>query len=115
MAGLSITLYISHLRNTSLAHQLDAANTRIDQARASLNQAKLDNDALLASATRQGEAMAALEQQAKAADSAAVTSMRRAEALASEARQRDLTRRAKPDMPAPEEMTAATKEAIGNL
>ncbi len=115
IAGLSIALYVSHLHNTDLTHRLAAMTAEVDQARESLKEAKANNDAMVASTEHQAEAMAALEHVAKAADSAAAASMRRAADLASEARQRDLLRKARPDMPPPTEMTAATAEAVGGI
>lgn len=120
--GLGLALYVSHLHNTDLAHQLAAENLRADELGAKVVQA----DQAVAEAKAVNARMAQALQAMSAANAAASAENAKLEAAANHAasavaraaaaaRDDDLKRRARPDLPTPNEMTDVMRGVLESM
>jgi dihydroxyacetone kinase len=114
--------YVSSLRNTDLQHQLAAAKDRADslgakviQADQAVTEAKAINARMTQAMTAMSAANAAANAQNAQLERDAAAAMKKVATAAAAARAEDVKRRARPDLPPPEEMTAVLREVLGAM
>lgn len=114
--------YVSHLHNADLAHQLAAEKSRAadlgakvvlaDQA---VTEAKAINDRMAKALQSMSDANAAAAVKNAQLETDARAALAKVAAAAAAARADDVKRRARPDLPPPEEMTTALREAVESM
>lgn len=122
MLALAGGWYVSSLRNTDLANQLAAADERADslgakviQADQAVTEAKAINARMTQAMTAMSAANAAANAKNAQLEYDAAAALARVATAAAAARAEDVKRRARADLPPPEEMTAVLREVLGAM